>query len=111
MRSNRTNFEWNGRRTRTGALLGALAMLVTLACASPQPPPPASVPGTYVVGPPDTLLVTIYPDPILQQTVTVRIDGKVSVDLIGDVEAEGRTTSRSPPRCRARSRATSATPS
>ena len=47
----------------------------------------------YRVGPSDTLTVKVLPDPAIELTaLKVRPDGKVSVDLIGDVQAAGRTT-------------------
>jgi polysaccharide export outer membrane protein len=47
----------------------------------------------YRVGPSDTLTVKVLPDPAIELTpVKVRPDGKVSIDLIGDVQAAGRTT-------------------
>lgn len=91
----RTAIRGQGRRGPVGpVLIAALFLWVAMVgcAATPKPPPTEAVPGTYLVGPPDTLLVNIYPDPIVAQTVIVRIDGKISVDLIGDVQAEGRTT-------------------
>jgi polysaccharide export outer membrane protein len=71
----------------------ALALLAS-ACAAPQPMPPPARPAekTYRVGSPDTLFVTILPEPILERQVVVRPDGMISIDLIGDVQAAGRTT-------------------
>jgi polysaccharide export outer membrane protein len=70
------------------ALFGA-----TAGCATQKfepPPPPESVP--YRVGPPDQLLITILPDPPIERSATVRPDGMISIDLVGDVPAAGRTT-------------------
>lgn len=47
--------------------------------------------GIYRVGPPDTLRITVLPAPEMQQTVTVRPDGNISFDLVGDIPASGRT--------------------
>jgi polysaccharide export outer membrane protein len=44
-----------------------------------------------VIGPPDQLTVTILPEPIIERSVLVRPDGMISIDLIGDVPAAGRT--------------------
>jgi polysaccharide export outer membrane protein len=46
---------------------------------------------SYVVGAPDELHVTILPDPAIERDVVVRPDGMISVDLIGDVPAGGRS--------------------
>ena len=69
------------------------AILATAGCftPAPAPPPPAPpVPG-YVVGAPDQLLVTVLPEPEISREVRVRPDGMISIDLIGDVQASGRT--------------------
>ncbi|MBK7947604.1 MAG: polysaccharide biosynthesis/export family protein [Deltaproteobacteria bacterium] len=45
----------------------------------------------YVVGAPDQLQINVLPEPIIERKVRVRPDGKISVDLIGDVQAAGLT--------------------
>jgi polysaccharide export outer membrane protein len=76
-------------------LLLALLLLGTtsVACRSvePHPPDPAPTPSEYLVGPPDQLRVTILPEPEIASNVTVRPDGMISVDLVGDIPASGRT--------------------
>jgi len=58
---------------------------------------PAGRPGApplqaeYHIAPPDTLRVTVRPEPVIERELTVRPDGRVSMDLIGDVEVRGRT--------------------
>ena len=44
-----------------------------------------------MVGAPDQLHVTILPDPAIERDVVVRPDGMISIDLIGDVPAAGRS--------------------
>jgi polysaccharide export outer membrane protein len=44
-----------------------------------------------VVGAPDQLAIHILPDPVIERVVRVRTDGMISVDLVGDVRAAGRT--------------------
>ena len=46
----------------------------------------------YRIGVGDALSVESYTDPALKQQVIVRPDGRVSLILIGDVDAAGRTT-------------------
>jgi polysaccharide export outer membrane protein len=43
------------------------------------------------VGAPDELLVSVLPDPRIERSAVVRPDGKITVDLVGDVDATGRT--------------------
>jgi polysaccharide export outer membrane protein len=70
-----------------------LVVALTLACTTP---PLAGLPRapqieTYVVGPPDMLRIHVLPEPEIIREVRVRPDGMISVDLIGDVQAAGRT--------------------
>jgi polysaccharide export outer membrane protein len=63
--------------------------------APPRPPAPQPRPAatttTYRIGPGDTLQVFVWKEPDLTRDVTVRIDGKISVALLGDVQAAGST--------------------
>jgi polysaccharide export outer membrane protein len=77
-----------GSRALIVLAIGALAS----ACTSPIPKPePAADLGSYEVGAPDGLIVTILPDPVVTEEVTVGPDGRITVQLIGEVEAAGRT--------------------
>jgi polysaccharide export outer membrane protein len=77
----------------------ALACVTLAACAGtrcPAPPaaltlaaPPAVEPYRLQVG--DQLAVRFYFNPELNDTLVVRPDGMISLQLIGDVEAAGRT--------------------
>jgi len=49
------------------------------------------VEGDYRIGEDDVLQVTVWRNPELSVTVPVRPDGKISVPLIGDVQAGGNT--------------------
>ena len=88
-----------GLRSHTGltdrASVRAAALTLALlgaACASTTPmPEPTAKFGAYHVGAPDQLVVTILPDPIVQETVVVRPDGKITIQLIGEVDAADRT--------------------
>jgi polysaccharide export outer membrane protein len=77
---------------------GSLALLLVLGlggCAGTVGGLPAGGPdsaGSYRVGPPDELRVSILPDPVIERDVVVRPDGMISIDLVGDVPAAGRTT-------------------
>lgn len=74
--------------------LAAMAACV-MACAGPgAPPPPEPDPGArepYVIGIPDILSVVVWRNPELSVEVPVRRDGKISVPLVDDVQAEGLT--------------------
>lgn len=46
----------------------------------------------YMLGPEDVLEITVWRNVDLSKTVTVRPDGRISLPLIGDVSAVGKTT-------------------
>jgi polysaccharide export outer membrane protein len=59
--------------------------------ADKKPLPQASITEEYRMTPGDKLRIEIYKDPQLSQSVQVRPDGKITLPLIGDIEAVGRT--------------------
>jgi len=80
-------------RKSTAVMLALLLLLAAQGCTSfnPVPPPKPGAYAAYRVGAPDVLAVTILPEPVIQREVTVRPDGMISLELIGDVPAGGRT--------------------
>ncbi len=67
-----------------------VALAVCVACAGPTPgAPPLET--EYHVAPPDVLAITVRPEPGVPRQVTVRPDGRISLDLIGELWVEGRT--------------------
>lgn len=48
----------------------------------------------YQIGPEDVLEISVWKNDALSKVVTVRPDGKISLPLIGDVQAAGRTPSQ-----------------
>ena len=78
---------------RRGRALLALMALIPVACSSARvtgPPIAPTIP-SYIVGAPDQLQITILPEPEITREVRVRPDGMISMDLVGDVQAAGRT--------------------
>jgi len=45
----------------------------------------------YVIGPEDVLYINVWREETITRTVTVRMDGKISLPLIDDVQAAGKT--------------------
>jgi polysaccharide export outer membrane protein len=100
-------FQWGncegqrgGGRSRAAKLLGLfLGMLLVTACGSAMAPedaefavPPVSTPGPdYLIGPGDNLQVFVWRNPELTSTVPVRPDGRISVPLVEDMVAVGKT--------------------
>jgi polysaccharide biosynthesis/export protein len=77
-------------------VLGIVAFLALIGCASPQiePPPTADARFTedYRIGVGDELRINVWRNEELSGNVPVRPDGKISLALIGDVTAAGQTT-------------------
>lgn len=57
--------------------------------AKPEPAP--AVAASYSIGPSDVLQIIVWKEPELTRDVTVRFDGKITVPLLGDLQAAGRT--------------------
>ncbi len=58
----------------------------------PSPPDPDPMSReSYVIGVQDSIGITVWRNPDLNVNVTVRNDGKISVPLVDDVQAEGLT--------------------
>jgi polysaccharide export outer membrane protein len=59
----------------------------------PKPPSPAPFASgdDYRLGPGDKLRIEVYKDAQLSQSVQVRPDGKITLPLVGDLDANGRT--------------------
>lgn len=76
----------------TAVVTMALFAVGCFGAGAPMPPEPA--PGTredYVIGIPDQLRIVVWRNPELSVAVPVRSDGRISVPLVDDVQAEGLT--------------------
>lgn len=82
------------RRSRLVPLALAAALI---GCATPPPPPPQvvglerAIEPAYVIGPGDNLTIFVYRAPELSVDLPVRPDGRISLPLVPDIEATGRT--------------------
>jgi polysaccharide export outer membrane protein len=60
-----------------------------------QPSAPAAaspvVPDSYVIGASDVVTVTVFKEPTLSSSLLVRPDGMISMPLLGDIMASGKT--------------------
>jgi polysaccharide export outer membrane protein len=92
------------RRVGLNVLVAALSLLLLGGCSTimgffSKPPPPVTAPpagvvnnNPYQIGPGDGLSVFVYQSPQLSVgSVTVRPDGRISLPLIPDMIAAGRT--------------------
>ena len=92
-----------GRRVVLWNMLGAgISVVMLAACGATDPPRQASakaavnayITGDYKIGSEDVLEVIVWKNPDLTKVVSVRPDGKISLPLIGDVDAEGLTVAQ-----------------
>jgi len=84
------------RIMRWASMIVATAALVACASGPTYPPAPASAATTdynYIVGPGDTLNITVWRNPELSMSVPVRPDGKVTTPLVDELVAQGKTSS------------------
>jgi polysaccharide biosynthesis/export protein len=92
---------WRVRVTpwiRIGRVAAALAVLLAVAGCDARPDAsPAGAPpqvADYIIGPGDTLSIFVYQSPALSvNELPVRPDGRISVPLVPDIQAAGKTPS------------------
>lgn len=84
------------RMLRWASMIVAGAALVACASGPVYPPAPVSAATAdynYIVGPGDTLNITVWRNPELSMSVPVRPDGKVTTPLVDELVAQGKTSS------------------
>lgn len=77
------------RRLTFSILLPVLALLAGAAAAQPVSEPASDEP--YRLQPGDTVELSVIEDPNLNRTVLVRPDGRITLPIVGPVEAAGRS--------------------
>ncbi|HWY63686.1 MAG TPA: XrtA/PEP-CTERM system exopolysaccharide export protein [Rhizomicrobium sp.] len=80
---------------RAWAQMAAAATIVLVSLcgfAVAQPAAPPSDTSKYIIGPGDTLQISVWHNPELSTTAPVRPDGRISTPLVTDVVAAGRTS-------------------
>lgn len=83
------------RKSATVILALMLAARIAAACSEPSKAkaaaaaPPAAE--EYMIGPDDLLAVNVWREPEISRNVVVRPDGRISLPLVGDLRASGRT--------------------
>jgi len=73
------------------AVFGCLAAPVLGQGTAPAPPAGSTGEDLYLVGPGDVLQVFVWKEADLTREATVRSDGRISLPLLGDIQAAGRT--------------------
>jgi len=83
---------------KPGRFLAAAVLFPALFCLAQDKMPAAKgaakpvVPDSYIIGASDNISVTVFKEPTLSSSLLVRPDGMISMPLLGDVRAAGRTT-------------------
>jgi polysaccharide biosynthesis/export protein len=102
-----------GGSCRSSAFVGVICLSISLglwarasqdgaqptpAAHAGQPTPSAEVPAapkahddTFVIGNDDVLAINVWKEPDISRSIPVRPDGKISLPLVGEVQAAGRT--------------------
>lgn len=90
-----TNWMRSAQRLALGACLAGALAAAAVAQSAPTAPPPASAPAhddSYVIGNDDVLSINVWKEPdITQRSIPVRSDGRISLPLVGEVQAAGQT--------------------
>jgi polysaccharide biosynthesis/export protein len=97
----------DSRLWRRGAILGLACVLLSTGLwgqngndgksgnANTQTAAPASEgkqhDNDYLIGPEDVLSINVWKEPEISRTIPVRLDGRISLPLAGEVQAAGRT--------------------
>lgn len=80
----------NLRKVTGWCLVGVLLSAFTLGCAENiKYPVDYSPPTSFLLGPEDVLVVTVWKNQDLSREVVIRPDGMISMPLIGDIKAAG----------------------
>ncbi|MGO8795195.1 MAG: polysaccharide biosynthesis/export family protein [Candidatus Sulfotelmatobacter sp.] len=59
--------------------------------ASAEPAPPKMHDDSFVIGNDDVLAINVWKEPDISRSIPVRSDGKISLPLVGEVQATGQT--------------------
>jgi len=70
---------------------GDIPSVKTLAKSQQSNQPTETSQHSYIIGPGDIISIDVWKEPELSKQVTVRLDGKISLPLISDIEAAGLT--------------------
>ena len=74
-----------------GRILGAKVFLSLVLCIFV---PQLASAEDYIIGDGDALQISVWGEPALSTTVTVRPDGKITLQAVGDVDAAGYTPTK-----------------
>lgn len=75
----------------TQANRGTSAAAIMISPAPPAPPASKTNDDSFVIGNDDVLAINVWKEPDFSQKIQVRSDGKISLPLLGEVQATGLT--------------------
>jgi polysaccharide export outer membrane protein len=82
----------------TGIMSAQTSGIASAATTTSLPNPAAPATGAqsslhddYIIGPEDVLSINVWKEPEISRSVPVRLDGAISLPLVGEVQAGGRT--------------------
>jgi len=78
-----------------GLVAGLLSACAGMSSSLPPAPAAAATPDyNYIIGPGDTLNIIVWRNPELSMSVPVRPDGKVTMPLVDELVAQGKTSTQ-----------------
>jgi polysaccharide export outer membrane protein len=77
--------------SRSGDSVGSNAVPAAVSAQGQGAAKNVSTSATYIIGDDDMLAVSVWKEPDLTKQIPVRSDGMISLPLIGDIQAAGRT--------------------
>lgn len=90
-----TTFNLAARLALMGLVAGLLSACANFSSSLPAAPAAAATPDyNYIVGPGDTLNISVWRNPELSMSVPVRPDGKVTMPLVDELVAQGKTSTQ-----------------
>lgn len=93
MKSYFTTFKMAVRLVMVGLLVSLISACAGFSSSYPSAPAVAATPDyNYIVGPGDTLSISVWRNPELSMSVPVRPDGKVTMPLVDELVAQGKTS-------------------
>ena len=93
MKSYFTTFNLAARLALIGLLAGLMTACAGFSSSYPAAPEAAATPDyNYIIGPGDTLIISVWRNPELSMSVPVRPDGKVTMPLVDELVAQGKTS-------------------
>ena len=83
-------------------VIGGLGIQITGCASGPSAetlPWISPVDYNYIIGPGDNILIFVWRNPDLTRAIPVRPDGRITVPLVEDLEASGKTSTQRPGQC------------